>query len=84
MNMKWIIPFIVSCFILLSADEVPYERFIGLGNCCATRSHINRHLSQRFSLDAHLFGGGQLFDWLIIEDYNKLAEAIENDLFISL
>jgi hypothetical protein len=71
------------CFFEVCAlitEDAPYERFISLGNCCVTRNQINNHLSQRFALDERAFGGGQLFDWLVIHDYNKLAEAIENKL----
>jgi hypothetical protein len=60
--------------------QLPYERFIGIGNTCMTRFQINSHLSQRFNKAAHEFGGGQLFDWLVIHDYNKFAEALENGL----
>lgn len=65
---------------LSTVVEMPYERFIALGNCCVTRYQINNHLSKRFDKDIHSFGGGQLFDWLIIHDYNKFAEALENNL----
>lgn len=61
-------------------NTLPYERFVSLGNCCVTRTQINLHLSKRFHMDAYSFGGGQLFDWLIIHDYNKFAKALENGL----
>jgi hypothetical protein len=70
----------IGFFKLNAKEETPYERFIGLGNCCVTRYQINYHLSKRFGKDSREFGGGQLFDWLVIHDYNKLAEAIENNL----
>jgi hypothetical protein len=57
-----------------------YERFISLGNCCAPRVQINHHLPKRFGKNINAFGGGQLFDWLVIRDYHKLALAIENNL----
>lgn len=58
----------------------PYERFVSLGNCCVTRIQINHHLSQRFDRPASSFGGGQLFDWLIIHDYRLFSQALENEL----
>lgn len=66
------------------SSELPYERFIGLGSCCVTRTQINHHLSKKFDKPISEFGGGQVFDWVIISDYNKLAEAIKyqlSDLF---
>jgi hypothetical protein len=63
-----------------SFTQLPYERFVSLGNCCATRTQINHHLSHRFGLDSSAFGGGQLFDWIVIHDYNKFASALENNL----
>ncbi len=60
--------------------EVPYERFVGLGNCCISRFQINNHLSKRFGKPANDFGGGQLFDWLVIHDYDKFCEVLENNL----
>ena len=50
---------------------LPYERFVSLGNVCATRTQINEHLKKRFGLDPYVFGGGQIFDWLIIRDIWK-------------
>jgi hypothetical protein len=70
----------IVCFGLNGKEKDPYERFIGLGNCCVTRNQINLHLMKRFGKDQHFFGGGQLFDWLVVHDYNKLAKAFENDL----
>lgn len=63
-----------------SAECQPYQRFVSLGNCCITRTQINHHLRKRFGKDAHSFGGGQLFDWLVIHDYNQLCVALENNL----
>lgn len=61
-------------------EQKPYERLISLGNCCVTRTQINHHLISRFAVSLDRFGGGQLFDWLVIHDYNKLSEAIKNNL----
>lgn len=57
-----------------------YERFVGLGNSCVTRFEINHYLSNRYNLDVSYFGGGQLFDWLVIHNYNFLALALECNL----
>ncbi len=68
-------------FLLGETDpQIPYERFISLGNCCVTRTQINHHLSVQFNQPAYIFGGGQLFDWLVIHDYHKMADAIDNHL----
>ncbi len=70
-------------FLILSFQSIraeAYERFVGLGSSCVTRTQINHHLSQRFQRPANSFGGGQLFDWVIIHDYNLFSQAIENDL----
>ena len=56
--------------------EQPYERVIGLGNCCISRFQINHHYQHRFGVDSNAFGGGQLFDWLIIQDYHKVAATL--------
>lgn len=74
--------FALFAFFTLAAEGLePFERFVGLGDCCVVRRQINRHLTSRFEeKDLQVFGGGQLFDWLYIHDYRKLAEAIENDL----
>lgn len=45
-----------------------------------TRTQINHHLNKRFGRDPHSFGGGQLFDWLVIHDYKQLCLALENNL----
>lgn len=60
--------------------SLPYERFVGLGDCCLTRFQINHHLSTRFQMPPNSFGGAQVFDWMVIHDYNKLVEALENNL----
>ena len=60
--------------------EFPYERFISLGNSCLTRHQIDYHLEMRFGLTKDFFGGGQLFDWVLVEDYHLLAEAFEKNL----
>ena len=78
------IRYIFAAFVFFASfmeGSEPFERFVGLGSCCVTRTQINRHLTTRFGTqDLSIFGGGQLFDWLIIYDYRKLAEAIENNL----
>lgn len=76
---------LINLFILLSpqrvvADEEPFERFIGLGNSCRSRIQINMHFNKRLINIKSYTGGGQLFDWLIIHDYNLLSQAIENNL----
>lgn len=85
--MKWLT--LTLIFFLTTLNFVfakPFERFVGLGYRCRTKMHINCHLNTRFFglysryFDSKEFGGGQLFDWVVINDYNKLIEAIENDL----
>lgn len=76
---------LLICFFLnvvevIGLEELPYERFVGLGNCCVTKRQIINHLQERFGKDNKTYGGGQLFDWLIIHDYNKLSKALENNL----
>lgn len=73
--------FTTESTLAVEVDQTqPYERFIGLGMNCMTRWQINIHLPKRFGLHPESFGGGQVFDWMLIHDYNKLAEAFENDL----
>lgn len=69
---------LLTCFTLFGE---PYERFVGLGFNCTTKFQINKHLQKRYlGLDLKQFGGGQLFDWVAINDFNKLVEALDNNL----
>ena len=76
--------FIIFLFIVsakLFADESnSYERYVGIGNCCLPRMQINLYLNKKFQISPNRFGGGQLFDWMVIHDYTKFVIALENEL----
>jgi hypothetical protein len=70
-----------DCTNIGNCDKGEFERFVGIGNCCITRFQIDFHLKERFKIkDTSLYGGGQLFDWLVIHNYAKFATALENNL----
>lgn len=66
--------------VICLAQKDPFERFVSLGNGCITRFQIDHHLTKRFDKSKKKFGGGQLFDWMTMQDYDKLADALENQL----
>ena len=77
---KMIKIFLFLSTTLLQANDQPYERFVSLGACCVTRHQINLHLEKRFGFNENVFGGGQLFDWMVVQNYSKLARLLEDHL----
>lgn len=58
-----------------------FEKIVGLGSTCYTKMQINKYLNP----ESPIYwitkpGQSDIFDWLIIKDYNLLADAFNNDL----
>lgn len=56
------------------------NRVISLGNWCSTKATINLYLNPRQKWSKTPKGHADLFDWMLIGDYDYLATAITNNL----
>lgn len=60
--------------------DTVFERVIGLGFWCATKGQINAYFCPELPWMKTKKGHADLFDWLFINDYNKLSLALSNEL----
>lgn len=60
--------------------DTVFERVIGLGHWCLTKGQINKYFAPELHLMATKKGHADLFDWLYIHDYFRLAIALEHKL----
>ncbi len=56
--------------------DTVFERVIGLGSDCMTKGQINTYLNPTSDWRSTKKGHADLFDWMIIYDYDLLAEAL--------
>jgi len=63
------------CSEYANLDTV-FERVITLGDDCATKKQINEYFSPHIHWRNTKTGHSDLFDWMIINDYNLLADAL--------
>lgn len=57
-----------------------FERVIGLGHWCLTKGQINKYFAPELHLMKTKKGHADLFDWMYMHDYSKLAIALEHRL----
>lgn len=56
------------------------HRVISLGNWCSTKATINLYLNPQQKWSKTPKGQADLFDWMMIGDYDYLAKALHNNL----
>ena len=60
--------------------DTVFERIITLGSDCLPKGQINKFFVPERKFNDTKKGHGDLFDWMLMENYNLLAEALENNL----
>ncbi len=61
--------------------DLIFEDCVGIGATCYTRMQINMFFNPgNLSYYKTKKGHSNLFDWLIIKDYDKFADALDNNL----
>ena len=60
--------------------QTEYSRIITLGSWCQTKGQINNYFSPNTPITQTKKGHADLFDWLFISDYSKLADALHKNL----
>ena len=80
--------FLNAFFPLFASEEVSpsyecdtvFERVIGIGSNCLTKSQINGYFAPGFPSRKTKSGHADLFDWMRICDYYSFAAALHNGL----
>ena len=84
----FILLFLDACFSLFASEEgshiyecdTVFERVIGIGSNCLTKSQINGYFSPEFPPRETKSGHADLFDWMRICDYHSFAAALRTGL----
>lgn len=63
-----------------ATQDTIFERVITLGHICTTKSQVNVYFNPGPDSRQTKKGHGDLFDWMFIYDYGRLADALSSNL----
>lgn len=63
-----------------ATQDTVFERVITLGSDCAAKKQVNEFFAPQNNFNNTKKGHADLFDWMIMRDYDLLAEALSNNL----
>ena len=69
-----------SCTEVYANLDTVFDRVIGIGWRCCTKSNINKYFNPEAEYTATKKGHADLFDWMLIHDYDLFAQSLRNKL----